>query len=168
MEAGGGVGREGERGAQQIRIVQNNSLSVLHAEEPFAKAEVGRTGRRWFLKPQMLPLPCKGADHRASSDAVPSLKIFIHAFLPHPAPSYPVRLAQLHSVLIWRSFTYKLINYISLLTYCFVMIFYWFKLSLRVNMHWTRVALFKGTMAFPCTVLHFPWRLKNHQFTMGE
>lgn len=47
------------------------------------------------------------------------------------------------------------------------MIFYWFKLSLRANMHWTGVALFKDTMAFPCTVLHFPGRLKNHQFTMG-
>lgn len=35
-----------EREAQQIKIVQNNSLSVLHLEELFAKAEVGRTGGR--------------------------------------------------------------------------------------------------------------------------
>ena len=57
MEAGGGVRKGGECGARQIKIVQNNSLSVFYPEEPFAKAEVGRTGRRRFLKPQMLPFP---------------------------------------------------------------------------------------------------------------
>lgn len=46
-------------GAQQIKIVQNNSLSIPYPKKAFAKAEVGRTRRKQILKPQMLPL-CKG------------------------------------------------------------------------------------------------------------
>lgn len=41
----GGLGGS-ERGAQQIKIVPNNSLSLPQPEKPFAKAEVGGTGRR--------------------------------------------------------------------------------------------------------------------------